>query len=143
MGFCLIAPAVMHMPLLEFITVTAFALIMLLTKCSACCSLEFGTYIFFAFWVFVMTMYVIFFLPETKGVPIEEMGILWRRHWFWSKVIMTPEERAAFQKGDMYGAGVTTGDIVPGNAAQLGKGEMSVADQQTASVGGNQANRYA
>ena len=91
------------------------------------CSLEYGTYVFFAFWVFVMSMYVLFLLPETKGVPIEEMGILWRRHWFWSKVIMTPEERAAFQKGDLYGAGVTTGDAVPANAAQLGKGESTIA----------------
>ena len=75
--------------------------------------MEFGTYIFFAFWVVCMTMYVIFFLPETKGVPIEEMGILWRKHWFWSKVVMTPEERAAFQKGDLLGAGVTVGDVTP------------------------------
>lgn len=75
--------------------------------------MEYGTYIFFAFWVFCMTIYVICFLPETKGVPIEEMGILWRKHWFWSKVIMTPEERAAFQKGDLLGAGVTTSDITP------------------------------
>ena len=42
------------------------------------CHMEFGTYIFFAFWVAVMTIYVMFFLPETKGVPIEEMGFVWR-----------------------------------------------------------------
>jgi len=60
-----------------------------------------------------MTVYALGFLPETKGVPIEEMGILWRRHWFWSKIIMTPEERAAFQKGDLLGSGVTTGDVTP------------------------------
>ena len=42
------------------------------------CKLEFGTYIFFAFWVLVMTLYAMFFLPETKGVPIEEMGFAWR-----------------------------------------------------------------
>ena len=93
--------------------------------------MEYGTYIFFAFWVFVMTCYVLFFLPETKGVPIEEMGILWRKHWFWGKVIMTPEERAAFHKGDLLAAGVTTGDVVPANAARLGKGEVSVTGQQT------------
>ena len=75
--------------------------------------MEYGTYIFFAFWVFCMTIYVIFVLPETKGVPIEETGILWRKHWFWSKIIMTPEERAAFQKGDLLGSGVTTGDVTP------------------------------
>ena len=83
--------------------------------------MEFGTYIFFAFWVFVMTCYVLFFLPETKGVPIEEMGILWRRHWFWNKVIMTSEERAAFQKGDLHAAGVSTGSEIPSNAHALGK----------------------
>ncbi|KAL3148694.1 species-specific tRNA processing [Trebouxia sp. C0009 RCD-2024] len=91
------------------------------------CRMEFGTYIFFAFWVFVMTCYVLFFLPETKGVPIEEMGILWRKHWFWSKVIMNSEERAAFQKGDLLSAGVTTGAEVPATA--LGKGGMTVAGQ--------------
>jgi len=93
------------------------------------CSLEYGTYIFFAFWVFCMTVYALGFLPETKGVPIEEMGILWRRHWFWSKIIMTPEERAAFQKGDLLGSGVTTGDHVPANAGALGKGEAHLAGQ--------------
>ena len=76
-----------------------------------------------------MTVYALGFLPETKGVPIEEMGILWRRHWFWSKVIMTPEERAAFQKGDLLGAGVTTGDHVPAHAGALGKGEAHLAGQ--------------
>ena len=103
--------------------------------------MEFGTYIFFAFWVFVMTLYVIFFLPETKGVPIEEMGILWRRHWFWSKVIMTPEERAAFQKGDLHAAGVTTGSVTPAHAAKLGKGEVSMTPKNTqmTSMGTNNA----
>jgi len=79
--------------------------------------------------VFCMTVYALGFLPETKGVPIEEMGILWRRHWFWSKVIMTPEELAAFQKGDLLGSGVTTGDHVPANAGALGKGEAHLAGQ--------------
>ena len=91
---------------------------------SVLCSLEYGTYVFFAFWVFLMTVYALGFLPETKGVPIEEMGILWRRHWFWSKVIMTPEERAAFQKGDLAGAGVSTGSAIPENAGKLGHGHV-------------------
>ena len=104
--------------------------------------MEWGTYIFFAFWVFVMTCYVLFFLPETKGVPIEEMGILWRKHWFWSKVIMNSEEHAAFQKGDLLGAGVTTGDAVP--AAHLGKGEVSATGQnaQALPAGGRPMQGY-
>jgi hypothetical protein len=29
---------------------------------------------FFAGFVFIMTMFVLFFVPETKGVPIEELN---------------------------------------------------------------------
>ncbi|KAK9833198.1 hypothetical protein WJX74_009836 [Apatococcus lobatus] len=84
------------------------------------CSMEYGTYIFFAFWVVMMTLYVIFFLPETKGVPVEEMGFIWRRHWFWKNVIMTPAERAAFEKGDVTATGMTAAEIegdLPGKAS--------------------------
>jgi hypothetical protein len=51
------------------------------------CRMEWGTYLFFAFWAAVMTLYVIFFLPETKGVPLEEMQVLWARHWFWGNFV--------------------------------------------------------
>ena len=51
------------------------------------CHLEWGTYIFFAFWALLMTLYVIFFLPETKGVPLEEMQVLWSQHWFWGNFV--------------------------------------------------------
>jgi len=30
---------------------------------------------------------VYFFLPETKGVPIEEIFGVWKAHWFWGKYI--------------------------------------------------------
>lgn len=49
------------------------------------CHLKFGLFLFFAFWVVVMTVFVYIFLPETKGIPIEEMVIVWKRHWFWSR----------------------------------------------------------
>lgn len=75
------------------------------------CSMEYGTYIFFAFWVVLMTLYVVFFLPETKGVPVEEMSFIWRRHWFWQKVIMTPAECAAFEKGDVVATGMTATEV--------------------------------
>ena len=32
-----------------------------------------------------MTLAVHYFLPETKGVPIEEMSIAWNVHWFWKR----------------------------------------------------------
>ncbi|XP_024530317.1 sugar transport protein MST4-like [Selaginella moellendorffii] len=36
--------------------------------------------LFFAAWVLVMSLFVYFFLPETKSVPIEKMTSVWRRH---------------------------------------------------------------
>ncbi|KAA8519892.1 hypothetical protein F0562_014198 [Nyssa sinensis] len=49
------------------------------------CHLKFGLFLFFAFFVVIMTFFVFFFLPETKGIPIEEMSIVWKQHWFWSR----------------------------------------------------------
>ncbi|KMS98096.1 hypothetical protein BVRB_4g095750 [Beta vulgaris subsp. vulgaris] len=54
------------------------------------CHLKFGLFLFFAFFVVVMSIFVYLFLPETKGVPIEEMSIVWKNHWFWGKYI--PDE---------------------------------------------------
>ncbi|XP_047319498.1 sugar carrier protein C-like [Impatiens glandulifera] len=51
------------------------------------CHLKFGLFIFFAFWVVVMTIFIYFFLPETKNIPIEEMVVVWKEHWFWSRFI--------------------------------------------------------
>lgn len=51
------------------------------------CHMKFGLFYFFAFWVVCMTIFVYFFMPETKNVPIEEVVLVWRKHWFWSKFI--------------------------------------------------------
>eukprot|EP00897_Mesotaenium_endlicherianum_P008642 jgi/Mesen1/7806/ME000408S06901 len=50
---------------------------------SMLCSMRFGIFLFFAAWVLVTTVSVLLFLPETKGVPLEEMAGIWRSHWFW------------------------------------------------------------
>lgn len=54
---------------------------------SLLCGLKFGLFLFFAGWITIMTIFVYIFLPETKGVPIEEMMLLWQRHWFWKKIV--------------------------------------------------------
>lgn len=51
------------------------------------CHLKFGLFIFFAFFVLIMSFFVYFFLPETKGIPIEEMSQIWRNHWYWSRFV--------------------------------------------------------
>ncbi|XP_055827481.1 sugar carrier protein C-like [Solanum dulcamara] len=62
------------------------------------CHLKFGLFIFFAFFVCVMTVFVYFFLPETKNVPIEEMVVVWKEHWFWSR-FMTEVDYPGISKG--------------------------------------------
>jgi sugar porter (SP) family MFS transporter len=51
------------------------------------CHFKFGLFYFFAGWVVVMTAFIALFLPETKNVPIEEMVLVWKSHWFWKKFI--------------------------------------------------------
>ena len=53
------------------------------------CALKFGIFLLFAGSVSVMTIFVYLLLPETKGVPIEEMTVIWREHWFWKKILPT------------------------------------------------------
>lgn len=67
------------------------------------CHLKFGLFLFFGFFVLVMSIFIYFFLPETKGIPIEEMGRVWKTHWFWSRY-------------------VGEDDFVPGGAVEMHKG---------------------
>ncbi|XP_015893050.2 sugar carrier protein A [Ziziphus jujuba] len=54
---------------------------------SLLCAFKFGIFLFFAGWITVMTIFVYVFLPETKGIPIEEMKFVWRQHWFWKRIV--------------------------------------------------------
>ncbi|XP_047061632.1 hexose carrier protein HEX6-like [Lolium rigidum] len=61
------------------------------------CHLKFGTFFLFGGWVCVMTMFVFFFLPETKQLPMEQMEQVWRRHWFWKRIVGEEEEEQETQ----------------------------------------------
>ncbi|CAK0787208.1 hypothetical protein CVIRNUC_010424 [Coccomyxa viridis] len=54
---------------------------------SIMCRLQWGTFLFFAGCVAIMTTLVAFLLPETKGVPLEEVNGIWARHPVWGKVV--------------------------------------------------------
>lgn len=54
---------------------------------SMLCHMKFGLFYFFGGWVIIMTLFVAFFVPETKNVPIEEMMVVWNNHWFWGRFI--------------------------------------------------------
>ena len=49
--------------------------------------LQWGTFLLFAGCVAIMTMLVAFLLPETKGLPLEEVNGIWARHPVWGKVV--------------------------------------------------------
>ncbi|KAK3431720.1 hypothetical protein EUGRSUZ_E03693 [Eucalyptus grandis] len=51
------------------------------------CHMKFGLFLFFAFFVLVASIFIYFFLPETKGIPIEEMGTVWKKHWYWARFV--------------------------------------------------------
>ncbi|KAI3707040.1 hypothetical protein L6452_25211 [Arctium lappa] len=51
------------------------------------CAFRFGLFIFFMFWVLVMTIFIHKYLPETKGIPIEEMAGIWKQHPFWKRFV--------------------------------------------------------
>jgi sugar porter (SP) family MFS transporter len=51
------------------------------------CSIKAATFFIFGGWICLMTLFVYLFLPETKKLPMEKMEQVWRRHWFWKKIV--------------------------------------------------------
>ena len=60
---------------------------------SMLCHMKFGIFLFFSGWVLLMSLFVIYLVPETKGVPIEEMTEkVWKQHWFWKRFMDDVDE---------------------------------------------------
>lgn len=57
------------------------------TFLSMLCALEWGIFVFYGGWIIAMSAFVVLLLPETRGVPIEEMYVVWAKHWFWKRVV--------------------------------------------------------
>ncbi|MCL7042141.1 hypothetical protein MKW94_011883 [Papaver nudicaule] len=74
-----------------------FTFVIAQTFLAMLCHLKAGIFFFFGGWVFVMTGFVYFLLPETKNVPIEKMDMIWRQHWFWKRFVGKEEEGAGNQ----------------------------------------------
>ncbi|XP_030464239.2 sugar transport protein 6-like [Syzygium oleosum] len=50
------------------------------------CTMRSATFFFFSAWIVVMGCFATFMLPETKGIPIDEMNErAWKKHWFWKR----------------------------------------------------------
>ncbi|CAI0375627.1 unnamed protein product [Linum tenue] len=56
------------------------------------CHMKFGLFLFFAFFLAAMSVFVYFFLPETKNIPIEAVHRVWEKHWFWRKFVISDDD---------------------------------------------------
>ncbi|KAL2463807.1 Sugar transport protein 8 [Forsythia ovata] len=53
---------------------------------SMLCNMRAYIFFFFALWILIMGLFVVFLLPETKGVPIDSMTErVWKKHPVWRK----------------------------------------------------------
>ncbi|KAJ4849178.1 Sugar transport protein 13 [Turnera subulata] len=67
---------------------------------SMLCHFKYGIFLFFSGWVLIMSCFVLFLVPETKNIPIEEMTMrVWKQHWFWKRFMDDYEEEPAGVKG--------------------------------------------
>nr|GMD66109.1 sugar transport protein 13 [Ipomoea batatas] len=63
-----------------------FTFVMAQAFLSMLCHFKFGIFLFFSGWILVMSLFVLFLVPETKNVPIEEMTErVWKQHWLWKR----------------------------------------------------------
>jgi hypothetical protein len=62
------------------------------------CHLKFGLFIFFGCFVVIMTFFIYKFLPETKGIPLEEMHMVWKKHPFWGKFLESENNKIQITK---------------------------------------------
>lgn len=51
------------------------------------CAMKWGVMWFFGAWVVIMTIWVLFFCPESKGIPQEHIDDMFKRHWFWKRFV--------------------------------------------------------
>ncbi|CAL2235474.1 unnamed protein product [Prunus armeniaca] len=51
------------------------------------CHLKYTTFLFYGGWILAMTVFVVLFLPETKGIPLDQVHTMWVKHWYWSRFV--------------------------------------------------------
>ncbi|XP_077224810.1 sugar transport protein 5-like [Tasmannia lanceolata] len=54
---------------------------------SMLCHLKYGTFMFYGAWIFIMTVFIAAFLPETKGIHLDSMNTIWEQHWYWKRFV--------------------------------------------------------
>ncbi|KAJ4955676.1 hypothetical protein NE237_012459 [Protea cynaroides] len=53
---------------------------------SMLCTMQAGIFFFFAAWIVIMGVFALYLLPETKGIPVDDMvERVWKQHWYWKR----------------------------------------------------------
>jgi MFS transporter, SP family, sugar:H+ symporter len=78
-------------------TCSNFLFTFLISQCflSMLCAMTWGVFLFFGGFMVIMTLFVILLVPETKGVPVEEVYRFVNDHWFWRKVVSADSNDAS------------------------------------------------
>jgi sugar porter (SP) family MFS transporter len=99
------------------------------------CTMQWGVFLFFAGCVVLMMLWVIFLLPETKGLPIEDVFRLFQRHWFWSRASKIGEVHNPNALGHMpvtNKSGYEGGNVMGGKNVQMAGAPTGAAVGQRA-----------
>ena len=56
------------------------------------CHLKYGVFLLYASLVLAMTVFLVMFLPETKGIRPGFMDAVWKEHWYWHRFVNEPSE---------------------------------------------------
>lgn len=60
-------------------------------------------------WCVIAAVWAMFFMPETKGIPIDEVHLIFRKHWFWGRVTGTAD--AALPQYDASGVEINRASV--------------------------------
>ncbi|CAH9078757.1 unnamed protein product [Cuscuta epithymum] len=62
------------------------------------CHLKYGIFLVFAALIVIMSSFIFFLLPETNQVPIEDIHLLWQKHWLWRRYCPPLQNGQEFQE---------------------------------------------
>jgi len=90
---------------------------------SMLCTMQWGVFLFFAGCVLLATLFVVFFIPETKGVPIETLNeVSFAQHWFWRRTVHRHNRHSVHSAASgsaASGAVVAAGDDLPAKGSAV------------------------
>lgn len=65
---------------------------------SMLCHMKSNIFFFFSVWIFFMGLFTVFLLPETKGVPIDDMvERVWKQHPIWKRFYTESGSKRSFE----------------------------------------------